>query len=36
MHVASKLAIQEGLEDGYRIVVNDGKNARTDCICSPF
>lgn len=36
MHVASKLAIQEGLEDGYRIVVNDGKNACTDCICSPF
>ena len=27
MHVASKLAIREGLEDGYRIVVNDGKDA---------
>ena len=28
MHVASKLAIREGLGDGYRIVVNDGKDAR--------
>ena len=30
MHVASKLAIREGLGDGYRIVVNDGKDA---CFC---
>lgn len=27
IHVASKLAIREGLENGYRIVVNDGKDA---------
>ncbi|KAK8800143.1 histidine triad nucleotide-binding protein mitochondrial [Blastocystis sp. subtype 4] len=27
MHVASKLAVREGLEKGYRIVVNDGKEA---------
>lgn len=27
IHVASKLAIREGLEKGYRIVVNDGKDA---------
>lgn len=28
LHVASKLAIREGLEPGYRIVINDGKEAR--------
>ena len=28
LHIASKLAIQEGLEPGYRIVINDGKEAR--------
>ena len=28
LHVASKLAIQEGLDPGYRIVINDGKDAR--------
>ena len=28
LHVASKLAIREGLENGYRIVINDGKDAR--------
>ena len=27
MNVASKLAVREGLEKGYRIVVNDGKEA---------
>ena len=28
LHVASKLAIHEGLEKGYRIVINDGADAR--------
>ena len=25
--VAAKVAAQEGLQDGYRVVINDGKNA---------
>ena len=29
MRVASKVAMQEGLEPGYRIVINDGPDART-------
>ena len=28
MRVASKVAMQEGLEPGYRIVINDGPDAR--------
>lgn len=28
IHVASNLAIKYGLDPGYRIVINDGKNAR--------
>ena len=27
LHVASKLAIKEGLDPGYRIVINDGLDA---------
>lgn len=29
LHIASKLAIREGLDSGYRIVINDGKDAST-------
>lgn len=28
IHVASKLALEQGLQSGYRIVINDGKEAR--------
>ena len=31
LNVASKLAIREGLDPGYRIVINDGKEARISC-----
>ena len=36
IHVASKLAIREGLENGYRIVVNDGKDACNIAFCCVF
>ena len=28
IHIASKLALEQGLQPGYRIVINDGKDAR--------
>lgn len=31
LNVASKLAVREGLDPGYRIVINDGKEARIYC-----